>query len=104
MQSQGKIQKWGNSASVRIPARVLASSGISIGDDVDIQASEGCLVIQLHGRTQEQALDKLLASEQGATELLALAKDSLSKVISLTDETAGRCYSLIEKLEQKELF
>ena len=104
MQTLGKIQKWGNSAAARIPAKALAVSGISIDDDVDIQASDGRLVIQLHERTQEQAFDKLLAEESGAEELMALVKDSLSKAISLTDATTERCYSLIEKLEQKESF
>ncbi len=100
MQAQGKIQKWGNSSAIRIPAKVLAASGITSEDEVDIQADNGRLVIQLKERTQEQAFDKLLAEEPGAAELLALVKQSLAKAINLTDETTERCYSVIAKLEQ----
>ena len=103
MQTQGKIQKWGNSSAIRLPAKVLAAAGITGDDEVDIQADSGRLVIQLHERTREQAFDKLLSQEPGAAELLALVKDSLNKAIDLTDETTERCYSLIEKLEQKGL-
>lgn len=99
MQTQGKIQKWGNSAAIRLPTKVLAAAGIINDSDVDIQADSGRLVIQLHKRTQAQQLDKLLAEEPGAAELLALVKDSLNKAITLTDATTERCYSLIEKLE-----
>lgn len=104
MQTQGKIQSWGNSAGIRLPAKVLAAAGISRDDDVDIQADKGRVVIQLRERTQEQAFDELLAKEPGASELLAMVKDSLAKAIDLTDETTARCNSLIEKLEQRELF
>ncbi len=102
MQAQGKIQKWGNSSAIRLPATVLAAAGIDNGSEVDIQADNGRLVIQLHERTLEQTFDKLLAQEPGAKELLALVKDSLATAINLTDETTEQCYSLIEKLEQKE--
>lgn len=100
MQAQGKIQKWGNSSAIRIPAKVLAAAGITVEDEVDIQADNGRLVIQLQQRTQEQAFDKLLSEEPGASELLALVKQSLAKAINLTDETTERCYSVIAKLEQ----
>jgi len=104
MQSQGKIQKWGNSSAIRLPARVLAAAGITTDSEVDIQADSGRVVIQLHDRTQEQAFDKLLAKEPGVAELLSLVKGSLADAISKTDETTERCYTLIEKLDQKELF
>lgn len=104
MQAQGKIQKWGNSSAIRLPAKVLAAAGITADSEVDIQADNGRLVIQLHDRTREQVFDKLLTQEPGAADLLALVKDSLATAIAKTDETTERCYSLIEKLEQKELF
>lgn len=103
MLAQGKIQKWGNSSAIRLPAKLLAAAGITNDSDVDIQAGKGRVVIQLHEHTQEQIFDQLLAQEPGAAELLKLAKESLSSAITLTEETADRCDSLIEKLEQGEL-
>lgn len=102
MQTQGKIQKWGNSSAIRLPATLLAVAGITNDSDVDIQADDGRLVIQLHERTQEQVFDKLLADEPEAAELLKFAKDRLARTITMTDETTERCYALIEKLDQKE--
>ncbi len=102
MVSQGKIQKWGNSCAIRLPAKVLAAAGIENDSEVDIQADNGRVVIQLHERTLEQAFDKLLADEPGAAELFLLVKKGLSKAIALTDETTERCYSLIDRLEEKE--
>ena len=103
MQSEGKIQKWGNSAAIRLSAKVLAAAGITTDANVDIQADDGRLVIQLKERTQEQLFDKLLAEEPEAAELLALVKASLSKAIAETDETTNNVYALLEKLEQREI-
>lgn len=102
MLGQGKIQKWGNSSAIRLPAKLLAAAGIASNDDVDIQADNGRLVIQLQERTREQTLDKLLAQEPGAAELLALVKESLSEAIQLTDQTTEQCHRLINKLDNKE--
>ena len=103
MQAQGKIQKWGNSAGIRLPSKLLAAAGIANDANVDIQADKGRVVIQLHKSTQEQAFDELLATEPEAAELLALVKNSLAKAIDLTDDTTERCHALIEELEQERL-
>ncbi|MCU7816392.1 MAG: AbrB/MazE/SpoVT family DNA-binding domain-containing protein [Candidatus Thiodiazotropha sp. (ex Rostrolucina anterorostrata)] len=102
MVAQGKIQKWGNSSAIRLPAKVLAAAGIDNDSEVDIQTGDGRVVIQLHERTREQTFDKLLAEEPGAAELLALVKEGLAKAITLTDETTESCYALIERLEQRD--
>lgn len=39
------IQKWGNSAAVRLPTAVLAQSGLSIGDVVDANSVRGELTL-----------------------------------------------------------
>jgi len=79
----------------------LTTTGIDSDNEVDIQADNGRVVIQVHERTLEQTFDKLLAEEPGAEELMALVKDGLGRAIAMTDETTARCYSLIEKLEQQ---
>lgn len=99
MQSQGKIQKWGNSSAIRLSAIVLAAAGIKSEDEVDIQAEDGRLVIQLRERTQEQAFDQLFAEEPGAKELLALVKQSLTDAIALTDKTTKDCNLLADELD-----
>jgi antitoxin MazE len=40
-----KIQKWGNSQGLRLARQVLESASISVGDDVDVVARDGVIVI-----------------------------------------------------------
>ncbi len=98
MHLHGKIQKWGNSAAIRLPAKALAAAGISRESEVDIQADSGRLVIQLPERTQEQLFDKLLAELPDAVEVIAMVKESLKIAIDKTDETTRNVNALCEKL------
>jgi len=40
-----KIQKWGNSQGLRLAKRVLEDASISVGDEVDVTARDGVIVI-----------------------------------------------------------
>lgn len=40
------IKKWGNSASVRIPAAVLQAAQLQVDSAVDVREEEGRIVIQ----------------------------------------------------------
>ena len=40
-----KIQKWGNSAAVRVPATALRDAGVQIGQSLEIHVEEGRLVL-----------------------------------------------------------
>ena len=84
---ESNIQKWGNSSAIRLPAKILAASGISPDSKVDIQAEDGRVVIQLHEKQQEKDFDKLFADEPEAKELLKFVKERLKETIKLTDDT-----------------
>ena len=43
---RAQVKKWGNSASVRIPASVLAATGLRIDQEVEIREDEGRVVIE----------------------------------------------------------
>jgi len=98
MHLQGKIQKWGNSSAVRLPAKMLAASGIKPDSVIDIQASKGRLVIQLHETTNEQMFDKLFADMPEAEELLGFVQKHLTDAILMTDEATQ-----IVEVSRKEL-
>jgi antitoxin MazE len=53
-----RVKKWGNSASVRIPAPVLAASRLTINQLVDVREEDGRLVIE---PVYENELDALIA-------------------------------------------
>jgi antitoxin MazE len=40
------VKKWGNSASVRIPAAVMAASRLCIDQPVDVREEGGCIIIE----------------------------------------------------------
>lgn len=40
-----RIQKWGNSQGLRLARQVLQDACISVGDDVDVAAQDGMIVI-----------------------------------------------------------
>jgi antitoxin MazE len=40
-----KVQKWGNSQGLRLAKQVLEDVRISVGDDVDVSARDGLIVI-----------------------------------------------------------
>jgi antitoxin MazE len=40
------VKKWGNSASVRIPAGVMQAAGLELDEPVDIREESGRIVIE----------------------------------------------------------
>ncbi|KAA8388756.1 MULTISPECIES: AbrB/MazE/SpoVT family DNA-binding domain-containing protein [Acetobacter] len=40
------VKKWGNSASIRIPASVLAAAGLKLDQPVDVREESGRIVIE----------------------------------------------------------
>lgn len=40
-----RIQKWGNSQGLRLTKQMLEDAHISIGDDVDVTARDGLIVV-----------------------------------------------------------
>lgn len=55
-----RVQKWGNSAAVRIPAPIMKAAALSLDQTVELRAEQGRIVIEPAGR-QDYDLDSLLA-------------------------------------------
>ena len=55
-----QVKKWGNSASVRIPASVMAAASITLDQPVDVREEDGRIVIEPI-RTPAPDLDALLS-------------------------------------------
>jgi antitoxin MazE len=53
------VRKWGNSAAVRIPARVLADAGLDIDRPIEIREDRGRIIIE-PVREQQFKLEDLL--------------------------------------------
>ncbi len=57
-----KIQKWGNSQGLRLARQVLEDAHISVGDDVDVTAKDGLIVIAPARRVRgRQSLKELVS-------------------------------------------
>lgn len=55
-----QIKKWGNSASVRIPASVMAAASLSLDQAVDVREEDGRVVIE-PVQAPKYDLDQLLS-------------------------------------------
>ena len=57
-----KIQKWGNSQGLRLAKRVLEDAHIVVGDDVDVSARDGLIVVAPARRVRgKQSLEELVS-------------------------------------------
>ena len=57
-----KVQKWGNSQGLRLAKRLLADAGIAVGDDVDVTARDGVIVIAPVRRVRgKRSLEELVS-------------------------------------------
>jgi antitoxin MazE len=43
---RARVKKWGNSASVRIPAAVLKAAGLNLNEPIDVREESGVIVIE----------------------------------------------------------
>jgi antitoxin MazE len=41
-----QVKKWGNSASIRIPAALMVSASLVLDQTVEIREEHGCLIIE----------------------------------------------------------
>jgi len=55
------VKKWGNSASVRIPAAIMEAASLRLDDTVDVREEGGRIVIEAV-RTRDYDLAQLLAA------------------------------------------
>jgi len=53
------VKKWGNSASVRIPAAVMQAARLDLDDPVDVREESGRIIIE-PARRKEYDLDELV--------------------------------------------
>ena len=98
MNQAAKIQKWGNSAAIRLPSTVLAAAGITVNSEVDIQAEQGRLVIQLPEQTKEKLFDQLLSEIPDIEKVLAEVQGKLTHAITATEITATHAEQLCDCL------
>ena len=68
-----KVQKWGNSQGLRLAKQVLEDARISVGDDVDVTARDGVIVIspvkRIRGKRDLQELVSRIPKNYKAGEI-----------------------------------
>lgn len=58
---RAKVQKWGNSAAIRLPVAALEAAKLTVDQAVEIEAENGVLVIRPVDALPTYSLDELLA-------------------------------------------
>jgi antitoxin MazE len=68
-----KVQRWGNSQGLRLPRQVLEEARISVGDEVNVSAKDGEIVIRpvrrIRGRLRLQDLVSRIPKNYKAHEI-----------------------------------
>lgn len=60
------VKKWGNSASVRIPASIMAAAALRVDQEVEVREEEGRIIIEPVA-APSYTLDALLAEMKPET-------------------------------------
>ncbi|MCW1985110.1 UNVERIFIED_ORG: antitoxin MazE [Sphingomonas sp. R1F5B] len=79
---QVQVKKWGNSASVRIPASVMAAAAMRIDQAVDVREEGGRIIIEPVS-VPSYDLDQLLAG---------MAPDTFPEVVDFGPEVGGEAW------------
>ena len=58
---RARVKQWGNSASIRIPASIMAAAALKIDQEVDIREEDGRVIIEPIAAPSYR-LDALLAA------------------------------------------
>ena len=61
---RGEVQKWGNSAALRIPAPALKDAGMQVGQSLELRVEQGRLVIEPATESLEDLLAKMTPENQ----------------------------------------
>ena len=59
-----QVQKWGNSAAVRVPALALKDAGMQVGQSLELRVEGGKLVIEPAAESLEDLLAKMTPENQ----------------------------------------
>lgn len=75
------VGKWGKNLAIRVPFEIARSSGLSDGEEVEIEALDGNILIRrsaAHARTRQEA-------EKAAAEIIADSKKHSLRGVSIRD-------------------
>lgn len=85
---QTEIKRWGNSAALRLPSKLLAQAHLEIATPVDINVEAGKIIIQARPKkqkkvrfpfTEKQLLKGLNAKTAHADELASLTANEIGE-------------------------
>ena len=74
--SRVTVGKWGKNLAIRVPFEIAAASGLSEGEEVDIEARDGDLVVHrpvAHARADAQKAAQELLERRGGPSLGGLS-------------------------------
>jgi len=64
-----EVQKWGNSAAVRVPAPALKDAGMQVGQSLELRVEGGKLVMEAASESLEDLLAKITPENRHALAL-----------------------------------
>lgn len=99
MKEKRTISAWGACKAIRIPKRSLAVSGFELGTVLQIHTEPGCIVLTRHNASNAE-----MKVEAESDVAMKLATQNLSRASNTMRSSVERCYSLLERCDQKDIF
>ena len=59
--STATLNKWGNSAAVRLPTSALKAARLRLGDRIRVEVEDGVIVLRPEAKTPEYRLEDLVS-------------------------------------------
>ena len=84
---QSEIKRWGNSAAVRLPSKLLALARLDVSSQVNIEVREGRIVIEATEKKGKRL--KLPFSEEDLLKGLNERTSHTGELAMLSDEEMG---------------
>lgn len=85
---QTEIKRWGNSAAIRIPTKLLAAAHMEVDSQISMKAEEGKIIVEIIKRNPEKRLN-LPFSEAQLTKGLNADKAHAEDLAILNNKELG---------------
>ena len=85
--TQGIVEKWDEDLAIRVPFDVVRMSGLSVGEQVEIEANEGDILIRRPAANAPARLD----AESAVAEIISESREHSFRDLSIGEVlSAGR--------------
>ncbi len=99
MQHTSKIQRWGNSSAIRLPARLMQEVGLYAGAPVTLYTNNDELIIRREQQPEEARISDMIDNEADAIAAVQAVRAAMNEAVTVAEKAIERTESVIEALD-----